>query len=111
MATLITDECIRCGLCVAECPNTAISEGSVVYEIDPERCTECVGFHASEQCARPFARWTAAFWTRNGSRPNRLSFERARKLHPEREMSLVLSSGTSRFFGGDAKSKAGNDSE
>ena len=27
MATLITDECINCGVCEPECPNTAISEG------------------------------------------------------------------------------------
>ncbi len=28
MATLITDECINCGACESECPNTAIYEAS-----------------------------------------------------------------------------------
>lgn len=50
MATTITDVCIRCGKCEPECPNGAISEGVDRYEIDPERCTECVGFHAQEAC-------------------------------------------------------------
>jgi ferredoxin len=28
MAIIITDECINCGACEPECPNTAIYEGS-----------------------------------------------------------------------------------
>jgi ferredoxin len=50
MATYITDACINCGACVPECPNDAISEGGDIYVIDPERCTECVGFHEKEAC-------------------------------------------------------------
>ncbi len=50
MALHITDECIACGACVAECPNDAISEGDPIYVIDPERCTECVGFFEQPQC-------------------------------------------------------------
>lgn len=50
MATYITSECINCGACEPECPNQAISEGETIYEIDPARCTECVGFHDSEAC-------------------------------------------------------------
>jgi len=50
MATLITDDCINCGACEPECPNEAISQGEEIYEIDPARCTECVGFHAREAC-------------------------------------------------------------
>lgn len=50
MATIITDECINCGACEPECPNQAISEGDDIYVIDPERCTECVGFHNDEAC-------------------------------------------------------------
>ena len=50
MSTLITDECINCGVCEPECPNEAISEGEDFYEIDPELCTECVGFHGEEAC-------------------------------------------------------------
>lgn len=44
MALMIIDECISCGLCIAECPNQSISEGDPIYVIDPHLCTECVGF-------------------------------------------------------------------
>lgn len=50
MALLITDECINCDMCLAECPNRAISEGDKIYEIDTERCTECVGFYERQTC-------------------------------------------------------------
>ena len=51
MAFKITDECIACGACEAECPNEAISEGDEFYVIDPAKCTECVGFYETQQCA------------------------------------------------------------
>ena len=66
MATKITEECINCGACEPECPNTAIYAGGVQYEfqgqmydalssdfyyIVPEKCTECVGHFDQEQCA------------------------------------------------------------
>ena len=41
MAYAISDECISCGACEAECPVGAISEGDGKYEINPELCTEC----------------------------------------------------------------------
>jgi ferredoxin len=50
MATHITEACINCGACEPECPNEAISQGSDVYVIDEEKCTECVGFHEKEAC-------------------------------------------------------------
>jgi ferredoxin len=50
MALIITDDCISCGACVSECPNDAISEGDLIYVIDPDRCTECVGFFDEPQC-------------------------------------------------------------
>lgn len=65
MALLITDECINCGACEPECPNTAIYEGgsswalkgqyhdaiqSDFFYIVPDKCTECVGFHDEPQC-------------------------------------------------------------
>lgn len=31
MAIIITDECINCGACEPECPNTAIYEGGALY--------------------------------------------------------------------------------
>ncbi|MGB5287791.1 MAG: 4Fe-4S dicluster domain-containing protein [Ignavibacteriaceae bacterium] len=77
MAILITEECINCGACEPECPNTAIYEGGVNWElagksygdgdaapsgatgfysseffyIAPDKCTECKGFHDEPQCA------------------------------------------------------------
>ena len=43
MALMITDECINCDVCEPECPNSAISQGEEIYEINPDKCTECVG--------------------------------------------------------------------
>jgi ferredoxin len=66
MATTITNECINCGACEPECPNTAIYAGEVPWELDgatgpaiaqdvyfivPSKCTECVGFFDHEACA------------------------------------------------------------
>jgi len=50
MALLITDQCINCDVCEPECPNGAITMGEVIYEIDPHRCTECVGHFDRPQC-------------------------------------------------------------
>ncbi len=50
MATHITDACINCGACEPECPNEAITQGSDIYVIDGDNCTECVGFHEKEAC-------------------------------------------------------------
>ena len=51
MAYKITDECISCGACEPECQNQAITEGETIYEIDPNKCTECVGNFDAPQCA------------------------------------------------------------
>jgi len=50
MALKITDACINCDVCEPECPNHAISQGAEIYEIDPNRCTECVGHFDTPQC-------------------------------------------------------------
>lgn len=50
MSTYITDDCINCGACEPECPNNAISEGIAIFNIDPDLCTECVGFYGFESC-------------------------------------------------------------
>jgi len=50
MALHITQQCINCDMCLPECPNDAIYEGIKIYEIDAERCTECVGFYEQETC-------------------------------------------------------------
>ena len=41
MAYRITDICIACGACAADCPVGAITEGDGKYEINPEVCVEC----------------------------------------------------------------------
>jgi ferredoxin len=50
MALKITEQCVNCDVCEPVCPNTAISMGAVVYEIAPQRCTECVGHFDTPQC-------------------------------------------------------------
>lgn len=50
MALLILDECINCDVCEPECPNTAISQGEEIYEINPDLCTECQGHYETSQC-------------------------------------------------------------
>jgi len=50
MAFKITEECISCAACESECPNNAISEGDEYFVIDPDKCTECVGFFDTQQC-------------------------------------------------------------
>jgi ferredoxin len=50
MALRITDQCINCDVCEPECPNAAISQGAEFYQIDPTRCTECVGHFETPQC-------------------------------------------------------------
>ena len=52
MALMITDECINCDVCEPECPNQAIYLGVEIYEIDPSRCTECVGHFDEPQCVQ-----------------------------------------------------------
>ncbi len=52
MALWITDECINCDVCEPACPNEAISMGAEIYEIDPARCTECVGHFDEPQCVQ-----------------------------------------------------------
>lgn len=77
MAIYITTECINCGACEPECPNTAIYEGGASWSLGsntygpddaaptgatgfwsadyfyivPDKCTECATFHDEPQCA------------------------------------------------------------
>ncbi len=50
MALKITVECINCDVCEPVCPNEAIFEGEAHYQIDPAKCTECVGHFDTPQC-------------------------------------------------------------
>jgi ferredoxin len=51
MALKIEADCTNCDACIDECPNQAIYIGDEIYEIDPDKCTECVGFFDVMQCA------------------------------------------------------------
>jgi ferredoxin len=65
MSLKITDECINCGACEPECPNTAIYEEGAEYELNgasfdalsddyyyivAAKCTECKGHFEESQC-------------------------------------------------------------
>ena len=50
MALYITDQCINCDVCEPECPNDAIYQGEIIYEIETDLCTECIGHFDKEQC-------------------------------------------------------------
>lgn len=41
MAFVISNDCIACGACAAECPVEAISEGDGKFEINPDTCISC----------------------------------------------------------------------
>ncbi|MDI9521150.1 MAG: 4Fe-4S binding protein [Bacillota bacterium] len=41
MAYKISDACISCGACEAECPANAIFEGDSQYEINADACIDC----------------------------------------------------------------------
>src|ERR1700722_18688906 len=82
MATYITADCINCGACEPECPNEAISEGDEIYLIDPELCTECVGFYDHEAC-QAVCPVECCLPDPNRPEDEKLLLERAIKLHPE----------------------------
>ena len=41
MAYVISDECINCGACEAECPANCISEGDGKYVVNKDDCVSC----------------------------------------------------------------------
>src|SRR5207244_13550339 len=97
MATVITAECINCGACEPECPNTAIYQGGVEWELNgvthpaisndifyivPERCTECVGFFDHEACAA-VCPVDCCIPDPNNPESEEALLVRAKQLHPE----------------------------
>ena len=96
MATLITEDCINCGACEDECPNGAISMGDEIFEIDPQLCTECVGFSNQQMCALACP---PAVCVQDPTRieGEEVLFARAQKIHPDKAASLALGSSTSHF--------------
>ena len=50
MALMIKDTCINCDMCMPECPNQAITMGTEIFEINPKKCTECIGHYDAPTC-------------------------------------------------------------
>lgn len=94
MATMITEDCINCGVCEPECPNDAISQGIEVFVIDPALCTECVGFHDQEQCA-VVCPVDCCVPDPNNLEPEQILLDRAKVLHSDETLEATLE--TSRF--------------
>jgi ferredoxin len=50
MSMVIVEDCISCGACEPECPNTAIAAGDSLYVVNADLCTECVGAFDAPKC-------------------------------------------------------------
>lgn len=50
MTYKITDQCVGCHRCASVCPTRAISRNQQQYEINSERCNDCVGYYSVPQC-------------------------------------------------------------
>ena len=92
---MITEECINCGACEPECPNDAIAMGVEVFEIDPQLCTECVGFHEMESCAA-VCPVDCCVPDPNNEESEAVLFDRAKEIHPMLG-DVALGPDTSRF--------------
>lgn len=102
MATMITNDCISCGACEPECPNNAISQGETIFVIDPNLCTECVGFHDFEACAA-VCPVDCCVTDPNNIESEEALIARARALHPDTQFGEAFES---RFRKGQGKSPA-----
>ena len=98
MSTIITDECINCGACEPECPNGAISEGDEIYVINPNLCTECVGFHGDESC-QFVCPVECCIPDPNNRETETELLQKANKIHPNNDLPVLnnLNETNSRF--------------
>lgn len=99
MANMITELCFNCGACERICPGDGISRGEEHFVIDPGRCTECVGFYHTQQCAR-VCPIDCCVVDPNNVETEAALFERAQKLHPDGHL-LELGPETSHFRAGN----------
>lgn len=98
MATIITGDCINCGACEAECPNTAIYQGGAEWEFNGtkhpalandtfyivrEKCTECVGFFDHEACAAACP-VDCCITDTSSPETEAMLLARAKQLHPDK---------------------------
>jgi ferredoxin len=81
MAYRINDDCITCGACEAECKNEAIKEGDTVYVINPDKCTECVGWFAKPKCVEVCPADACVLDPQHKESKEQL-LEKWKKLHP-----------------------------
>ena len=84
MSLIILDTCVNCDVCEPVCPNKAISLGEVYYEINPDLCTECVGFHDYEAC-QAVCPVECCIPDPNIPEPEGELLDRAQKIHPEKQ--------------------------
>ncbi len=99
MSTMITEECINCGACEPECPNVAIYQGGVKWELNgelheplsndfyyivPDKCTECVGHFDQEQCAA-VCPVDCCVPNPNHIETEEELYEKAKRLHPDKQ--------------------------
>src|SRR5689334_646762 len=122
MATMITAECINCGACEPECPNTAIYAGGAEWDLDgasspalaqdifyivPSKCTECVGFYDHEACAA-VCPVDCCVTDPDNIESEQVLLERARALHPDQTFGEDAPSRFRKEDGAPAAAPSGN---
>lgn len=78
MTYIITSQCIECHRCESICPTGAVSKNEQQYQINSERCNDCVGHYAVPQC------W-AACPTVGGCVPNLAILPQSLSIKPSKD--------------------------
>jgi len=110
MATMITEECINCGACEPECPNTAIYGGGVQYELNGQmsdalstdfiisfrKNAQSVSVTSIPSSVRQYALLIAVCRIKNVSKRRKFFWIGQKKIHPEKSFG-ELSASNSHF--------------